>query len=62
MTDEPRRWADRNFARHHDDFRETIAIANMHDALLAALDELVTEQRRTNQLLEWIGQRLADKP
>lgn len=48
MTDEPRRWADRNFAMTHSDFRETTAIADMHDALLTALDKLL---RRA----EWIG-------
>ena len=31
----------------------------MHNALVQELRLLVNEQRRTNQLLEWLGNRLA---
>lgn len=53
------RYAARDFHRIHDDFRVAQMIADMHDAVVAQLAELVAEQKRANQLLEWLGERLA---
>lgn len=53
------KWADRDLHRTHDDFRVATAICNMHDAIVAQLADLARQQERTNQLLEWIGQRLS---
>lgn len=45
------------------ELRDVKALIEAQTARLAPLlEQVLAEQRRTNQLLEWVGQRLPDKP
>jgi hypothetical protein len=46
-------------ARDRADAKRQIEGLSQNDQIIALLSELVTEQRRTNQLLEWLGGLLA---
>ncbi|MGZ4519762.1 MAG: hypothetical protein ACXVX9_00120 [Mycobacteriaceae bacterium] len=42
-------------ARDRTEARRAIEELNQNDRIIALLGDLVAEQRRTNQLLEWLG-------
>ncbi|MGZ6852483.1 MAG: hypothetical protein ACXVGC_00210 [Mycobacteriaceae bacterium] len=42
-------------ARDRTEARRAIEELDQNDRIIALLGDLVTEQRRTNQLLEWLG-------
>lgn len=42
-------------ARDRNEARRAIEELNQNDQIIVLLGEMVTEQRRTNQLLEWLG-------
>lgn len=42
-------------ARDRNEARRAIEELDQNDQIIALLGDLVTEQRRTNQLLEWLG-------
>lgn len=47
-------------ARDRADAQRQIEGLNQNDQIIALLQEQVTQQRRTNQLLEWLGGLVAE--